>query len=120
MKSAAYMTGACLASWLVGALLFAPDAAVELLVGMALPLVMAVATMTLVERTCARDPRELTPLMLKAFGTKMVLVGAYVGLVLGLTPLDPVPFAVSFFLYFIGLHLTEAILLRSVFAGTVS
>ncbi len=120
MKSAAYMTGACVASWLIGVVLFAPEAAIELLAGMALPLVMAAGTMTLVERTCARDPRQLTPLMMKAFGAKMVLVGAYVAAVLGVTPLDPVPFAASFFVYFIGLHLTETVLLRSVFAGTVS
>ena len=116
MKSALAITGACLVTWSIGAFLVVPDARVELSLGMALPLVLAVGTMTLFERTFARDPQELTPLMVKAFGAKMVLVGAYVAVVVGLTSLDPIVFISSFSLYFIGLHLTEAMQLRSLFS----
>ena len=119
-RSAIAITGACLLTWLVGATLIAPSAGAELWLGMMLPLVMAVGTLTLFQRAFARDPRRLTPLMIKAFGVKMVLVGAYVGTVIGLTSLDPVPFVASFSLYFIGLHLTEALQLRSLFADTAS
>ncbi len=119
MKAAVYLTGACVASWGVVAVLFARDAALEVLLGMAMPLVLAVGTMTLVDRTMARDPGGLTPLMIKAFGTKMALVGVYVAVILGLTSLDPVPFAASFVLYFIGLHLIEALRLRSLLANSI-
>ena len=113
MKSVVAISGACLVTWLIGGIFVTPGAGVELLLGMAMPLVMAVGTMTLFERAFARDPRQLTPLMIKAFGAKMVLVGGYVAIVVGLTELDPIPFIASFTLYFISLHLTEAMQLRS-------
>jgi hypothetical protein len=113
MKSAIAITGACLVTWSIGAFLVVPGARMELSLGMALPLVLAVGTMTLFERAFDRDPRQLTPLMIKAFGAKLVLVGGYVAIVIGLTELNPIPFIVSFTLYFTGLHLTEAIQLRS-------
>lgn len=111
--------GVSLASWLIAAAV-APGAAVELALGLALPLGLAVTTSVLVERTMARDPRRLTSLMIKAFGVKMVLVGLYVGIIVGLTALDPVAFIASFCVYFIGWHLAEALQLRSVFAHATS
>jgi hypothetical protein len=120
MKRVAVMAIACVVSWLVVTLVFAPGVAVELFLGMVAPLLVAATTMTLVERTYRRDPRRLTPLMIKAFGAKMLLFGAYVAMVLSLTPLEPIPFVTSFTVYFIGLHMTEAVWLRSVFADAVS
>ncbi len=92
-----------------------PNVAVELGLGMLAPLAIGVATLLMVERTYRRDPAALTPLMVKAFGAKMVLFGGYVAAVVGLTALRPEPFIASFCLYFISLHLTEAWLLRSLF-----
>jgi hypothetical protein len=113
MKSVVAISGACLVTWLIGAIFVSPGAGVELFLGMAMPLVMAVGTMALFSRKFARDPSQLTPLIVKAFGAKMVLVGGYVAIVVGLTELEPIAFIVSFTLYFISLHLTEAIQLRS-------
>lgn len=113
MKSVIAISGACLVTWLIGAIFVTPGAGVELALGMAMPLVMAIGTMALFERAFDRDPRQLTPLIIKAFGAKLVLVGGYVAIVIGLTELNPTPFIVSFALYFTGLHLTEAIQLRS-------
>ena len=117
MKSPATISAACLVTWLIGAVFIAPGAGVELLLGMVMPLGLTVGTMILFERTFTRDARQLTPLMIKAFGAKMVLVGGYVAVIVGLTPLDPIPFVASFSLYFIGLHLTEAWQLRSLFSA---
>ena len=119
MKSALYMTAACALSVAVSAAA-APDIAIEIVVGMAAPLVIAVATMMAVERVYRRNPGQLTPLMIKAFGAKMVLFGGYVGAVVTLTSLNPIPFVVSFSVYFIGLHMTEAWLLRSFFSEAIS
>ena len=119
MKSAVYLTTACALS-LVIATASAPGMAVELLLGMVAPLVVGVATMVAVERVYRRDPEKLTPLMIKAFATKMVLFGVYVAVVITLTPLSPTPFVLSFCAYFIGLHLTEAWMLRSLFAEAIS
>lgn len=119
MKSALYMTAACALSVAVSAAA-APDVLMEVVVGMAAPLVIAVATMVAVERVHRQDPRKLTPLMIKAFGTKMVLFGGYVAAVVTLTSLNPIPFVVSFSVYFISLHMTEAWLLRSLFSEAIS
>ena len=78
MKSAGYITAACALSVALAAA-SEPNVAAELLAGMMAPLVVAVATMVLVERTYRRNPEELTALMIKGFGTKMIILGAYVG-----------------------------------------
>ena len=98
----------------------APAVATELILGMFGPLAVGIATMVVVERTYRRDPAALMPLMIKAFGAKMVLYGAYVAAVVALSSLNPIPFVASFCVYFIGLHLTEAFLLRSLFAQPAS
>ena len=119
MKSALYLSAACVVS-LVVAVSAAPSAATELLLGMVGPLGAGVATMVVVERTYRRDPAALTPLMVKAFGAKILFFGGYVAAVIALTPLSSIPFIASFCFYFIGLHMTEAWLLRSLFAQTFS
>lgn len=119
MKSALYMTAACGVALAISAAA-APGIVAELVVGMAAPLVVAVATIVAIERVYRRDPRQLTPLMIKAFGAKMVLFGGYVGAVITLTSLRPTPFVLSFSVFFIGLHMTEAWLLRSLFADAIS
>lgn len=119
MKSALYLTAACVLVVVVAASA-APAAATELVLGMVGPLVVGVVTVVVVERTHRRDPAALMPLMVKAFGAKMVLYGGYVAAVVALTSLNPIPFVASFCVYFIGLHLTEAWLLRSLFAQTFS
>ncbi len=115
MKTAARMTVGCISSWMVVALL-APSIGLEVWLGMLGPLLVAVVTMRQVERTYARAPRDLTPFLIKAFGAKMVLFGGYVALVIGLSSLDPLPFIVSFTVYFICLHGLEALRLRSLFS----
>jgi len=119
MKSAVYLSTACALSFMV-ATAAVPGVAAELLLGMAAPLVVGVATMVVVERVYRRDPGKLTQLMIKAFGVKMVLFGAYVAAVILLTTLNSTPFILSFCAYFIGLHLTEAWMLRSLFIQVTS
>jgi len=119
MRTAISMTVGCAASWGVAAVLM-PGATVEVLLGMAAPLAVAVVTMAAIHRTFVRDPQRLTSLMVTTFGLKMVLFGAYVALVVGVLPLDPLPFVASFAAYFIALHLTEALWLRTLFGTTMS
>ena len=119
MKSAFYMTAACALALAISAAA-APGIVAEIVVGMAAPLGVAVATIVAMERAYRRDPRQLTPLMIKAFGPKMVLFGGYVVAVVTLTSLSPTPFVLSFTFSFIGLHMTEAWLLRSLLADAIS
>ena len=90
----------------------------EVLLGMLAPLAGATATALLVVRTWASRPEALTPLMIAAFGGKLVFFGAYVTVVLKVLAVQPLPFVISFTTYFIGLHLAEALWLQRFFAGT--
>lgn len=119
MKLALYMTAAC-ALCLAISVAAAPGIVAELVMGMAAPLVGAVVTSVAIERVYRRDPRQLTPLMVKAFVTKMVLFGGYVWAVVTLTSLSPTPFILSFCVSFIGLHMTAAWQLRSLFVDAIS
>jgi hypothetical protein len=59
----------------------------------------------------------VTKLMIGAFGAKMLFFGAYVAAVLTVGEVAAVPFIVSFTGFFIALYLTEALLMRRLFAG---
>ena len=89
----------------------------EVLLGMLAPLAAAGVSWVLTERTFKRNPEQLTALMIAAFGVKMLFFGVYVGVMVKVVGLRPVPFVVSFTSYFIALYSTEALLLRRLFAG---
>jgi hypothetical protein len=92
----------------------------EVLLGLLAPLAGALATAILVVRTWAARPEALTPLMIAAFGGKLLFFGAYVTVVLKVLAVRPLPFVISFTTYFIALHLGEALWLQRFFAGTTS
>jgi len=68
-----------------------------------------------VERTYRKAPQKLTSLMTKALLGKMLFYGVYVSVIVGFYSFQALPFAVSFTVYFIGLHLTEALYFQAVF-----
>jgi hypothetical protein len=117
MKPAWWMVGAALGSCLAIAGVPGIESDVELMLGMIAPLAGAVATWVLVTRTYARRPEQLTPLMVAAFGGKLIFFGAYVTVMLGVLSLRPLPFVISFTAYFIALHLFEALCLQRLFGG---
>ncbi len=89
--------------------------AVEILLGMLSPLLWAIGNLILVERTYRKAPQKLTSLMTKAFMGKMLFYGVYVSVIVGFYSFQALPFAVSFTVYFIGLHLTEALYFQALF-----
>jgi hypothetical protein len=117
MKEARWMIAASLGSWLAAALVLDRRTAVEVLLGMAGPLVVVSGTWVLMARTYRVSPERLTSLMMAAFAGKMVLFGAYVAVILGVLSLRPVPFVASFTAYFIGLYLMQALYLRRMLAN---
>lgn len=118
MKTVGFMTVGCLASWVVAGLLLAPQASGEILLGMLMPLLVAAVSLVGANRTYRRDPRLLTPFMVKAFVGKMIVFGAYVVVVVAVIGMAPRPFIISFTLYFIALHLFEALHLRRMFESS--
>ena len=89
----------------------------EVWFGMLAPLVVVSATWLMTERVYRASPERLTSVMISAFAGKLVFFGAYVGLVIGVLGVRPVPFAVSFTGYFIALHMIEALWLKRLFVS---
>jgi hypothetical protein len=117
MKAVGAMAAASLAAALAAMAVAGRDTGVDVLLGMLGPLGATSVSWVLTERTYKRDPQQLTGLMIAAFGAKMLFFGAYVALMLKVVGVHPVPFVVSFTGYFIALYLTEALLMRRLFAG---
>jgi hypothetical protein len=76
------------------------------------PLMVAIASWTLAERTWRRQPAMLTAVMITAFAGKLIFFAAYVALMLSVLSLRPIPFVASFTTAFIALHLAEALALK--------
>ncbi len=110
MKQAVWMSAGCLGSWLVAAGVAGYSA--ELVLGMAGPLVAAVTTWLLVERTHRQNPSKVTGLLMTAFAVKMLFFGAYVVAVSRVPQLNLMVFGVAFFSYFVVLYIVQAFLLR--------
>ena len=119
MKPAWWMAAAAVATWLAVAAVPGVESDLEILCGMLAPLTGAVATWVLVVRVYPANPERLTPLMVIAFGGKVVFFGAYVTIMLAVLALQPLPFVVSFTTYFVALHFFEAVCLQRLFAQHV-
>ena len=115
MTSVWYMAAGCVGSAIAVSVTFAREMAVEVLLGMAAPLAIAMTTLVLVERTYRHDPRQVTSILVKAFVAKMVLIAGYVIVVVGVLSVQVVPFIMSFTAYFIALYLFEFACLRRTF-----
>jgi hypothetical protein len=112
----ACMIGGSLGSCLVAMALAGPGVTPEIVLGMAGPLSSAVVTWLVMERAHASAPERLTGVMIAAFGVKMLLIGAYVVVMLGMLALRPKPFLASFTSYYVALHFVEALFLRRLLA----
>jgi hypothetical protein len=111
------MAGCGLLSGLAVVALPGVDGDREVLLGMTGPLVSAIATWILVDRTYRSSPARLTSLMVAGFAAKAIFFGAYVTAMLTALALRPVPFVISFTVYFIALYAVEAIAMQRLFAS---
>jgi hypothetical protein len=110
MSLVSWMAGGSLLSWLIAsAALGVRSGRVDILLGMLAPLLATSVSWLLMERTHARDPRQLTRAMVKAFASKMIFFGLYLAWMLKLTSVSPRLFAISFACYLIVLYLVEAL-----------
>jgi len=117
MKAAGWIAAASVVSVAVATAIAGWRHGAEILLGMLAPLVAVGVSWVLTERTWKQDPQRLTGLMMSAFVAKMVFFGAYVAVMLKVVGLRPVPFVASFTSYFIGLYVTEALLMRRLFGA---
>ncbi len=112
MRLSAALAAACVLTCGAAAAL-APQAAAAAFLGMAAPLAAGLATIQLVERTVRTDVNRLTARMTAAFAAKMVFYAAYVSVAVWGLRVEPVPFTVSFTVYFVTLHIIEALYFRT-------
>jgi len=90
----------------------APGLMPELALGMAGPLVSAVVSWHVIERTHAAAPERLTNVLIASFGIKLLSFAIYVGVMMAGLGLRPRPFVMSFTGYYVALHVLEAALLK--------
>ena len=109
MKLSGMLVVVCVASCGLCTAMLAPGGAAAVFLGMAAPLGVGLATIRLVEQTARSGIQRLTGRMTTAFVVKIVFYAAYVSIVLGALAVDPIPFAISFTLYFVALQITEAL-----------
>ena len=89
----------------------------EILVGVLGPLLVALVSWVVMDRTYRHDVRRMTQVMIAAFGAKLVFFGLYIAVALRALQLRPGLFVASFATSFIVLHLAEAFFLRRMFSG---
>ena len=118
MKLSGVLVAVCVTSCGLVATLVTPDAVAAAFMGMLAPLIVGIATIVMVERTTRNEPRALTSRMTIAFLAKMLFYAAYVSVVLALVTTTPIPFMVSFTVYFVALQFTEAMYFKTLFART--
>jgi hypothetical protein len=113
LKPLKWMVGGSLIAWATLTALGGSRVHPEALFGMAAPLAGASVSWWLFERTHAAAPERLPGVMIAGFAVKFVFFGAYVAVMLGVLPLRPWPFVMSFTGFYIALHVTEAVFLRA-------
>ncbi len=92
----------------------------ELALGLAGPLLSAVVSWQILERTQRSAPERLTNVMIASFGVKVLLFGLYLVVMLKVLALRPMPFMLSFTGYYVALHVVEAVCLKRLLASGVS
>jgi hypothetical protein len=115
MSPVVAMSGASVVSVLVVGALVAPDARFAVLLGMLGPLLATTSSWVLIERTYRESRQKVTNVMITAFAFKLVFFGFYVGLMIRVVALRPLPFIASFTGFFVGLYWMEALYLRRLF-----
>jgi hypothetical protein len=115
MNPVVAMAGASVASVLVAGALVEPGTRLAVLLGMLGPLLATTSSWVVIERTYRESRQKLTNVMIVAFAFKLVFFGFYVGLMIRVVALRPLPFVASFTGFFVGLYLMEALYLRRLF-----
>lgn len=107
MKLAAWMAGgSVLAALLVASLPGVAD--LEIWLGMLAPMAVTSGEWIATERKFREAPESVSSLMLRMFILKALLFAVYVGVLLMVGGLEPVPFVVSFMGFFLVLFVVEA------------
>jgi hypothetical protein len=111
------MVGTGLAGWAVLGALGGAAVSPEAAFGLAAPLASVVCSWLVTARIHAADPARVTGAMVAGLAAKAILFAVYVVVMVRVVGVRPLPFALSFAGFFIGLYAMEAYFLRQLFAG---
>lgn len=103
----------CLGTW--GLVVGGVGHAKEIFLGMVAPLTIGVLSMILLNNTHQRTPEKVNKFMITLFAGKMVFYALYFIFIFTFYTFNTLPFIISFVGYFITLHISEALFLRSIF-----
>ena len=92
-----------------------PSLALEVLLGMAAPVLVAIISSARMEQAYQQSPEHLTRLLFRAFACKMVIFASYVVFAIGVLSLKPIAFITCFTVYYLALHLAEAVQLQRIY-----
>ena len=109
MIPVAWMTAGAVGTCIIALAVWREAAGVEVPLGMLAPLVATAATWVAVDRQLHRNAAGVHALLLRAFAVKVVFFAAYVVIAIEAIGVRPVPFVVSFTVYFISLYCAEAL-----------
>jgi hypothetical protein len=112
MTRLAWMAGASVAAWLLITAVAQAPVNPEALAGMLGPLVASLVTWALVERVHVTAPERVMHVLMQAFAAKVLFFGVYIVVMVRVAGLRPLPFAISFTGYFIGLYMMQALFLQ--------
>ena len=112
-----WLTAALVGAAGAGTAVVVPGAVLEVGLGVVGPLVAAVGSLAVMDRTYKRSPERLTRLMVRAFLAKLVFFGLYMTVTVSMLSLDAIWFAGSFTVSFVALHLAEALHLQRMYTG---
>lgn len=103
----------CLGTWglIVGGIGYTK----EIFLGMIAPLIIGIMSIILLSIAHQKSSEKVNKIMIKLFAGKMVFYALYFIYIFTFYTFNPMPFILSFTGYFITLHISEALFLRSVF-----
>ena len=87
----------------------------EIFLGMIAPLIIGIMSIIQLSIAHQKSSEKVNKIMIKLFAGKMVFYALYFIYIFTFYTFNPMPFILSFTGYFITLHISEALFLRSVF-----
>jgi hypothetical protein len=91
----------------------------DVLLGIAAPLIVAFASWVLVARTYKRNPVQVTAVMMAGFAAKMLFFGTYIAVMVKVVGVRPIPFVAAFTTTFIAAYAIEALAMRRLFTHDI-
>lgn len=89
----------------------------EIFLGMIAPLIIGIISIYLISDIQKKSPEKVTNILLKTFVGKMIFFGAYFIYIFTFYSFNPTPFIISFTGYFLTLHVSEALFLKTIFTN---